>query len=432
MKCFLRVVIVTCIAAFSVTAKELTLEAHKRTYDLQSERIDSECTQGLASLLDAYGKAIDGVINMAQQRGELDILLAAKDEKTRFDKQRSVPRESTSHLPAAVQRFRNTYHEACAKLQDTRARKTGDLLKKYISALDVVVRESTRSGKLDDALAAREEKRKVEFILADLEAGMKPPTPSPAPPKPPVRKPPMTSSAGRETTIDLGGGVKLAMVWIPPGSFRMGSPDNEAGRNDDEGPVHSVTISKGFWMGKYEVTQAQWNRVMDKNPSRFQGANNPTEKTSWHDCREFIEKLNNKVSGSGFRLPTEAEWEYACRAGTATRYYAGNSENDLATVGWYSKNSGKSSQAVGQKKPNAWGLYDMHGNVCEICSDLYSRYSPKTVTDPMVRAAKGDLVLRGGSWRFNASDCRSAYRRRCGRSYRNNYLGLRLVRTDGK
>lgn len=180
----------------------------------------------------------------------------------------------------------------------------------------------------------------------------------------PSRPPEVTVTTGKQEpgdvqTVDLGGGVTLELVWIPPGTFMMGSPSSEAERDDDE-TQHQVTLTQGFWMGKYEVTQEQWERVMGNNPSNFKGdARLPVEQVSWEDCQEFIDRLNSRVSGGGFRLPTEAQWEYACRAGSKTAYYFGGSESGLADYACYTTNSGSKTHSVGQKRPNGWGLLDM-------------------------------------------------------------------------
>jgi formylglycine-generating enzyme required for sulfatase activity len=221
--------------------------------------------------------------------------------------------------------------------------------------------------------------------------------------------------------VDLGGGVKMDLVWVPAGTFWMGS--NLFG-DDDEKPAHSVRISQGFWMGRTEVMQRQWERIMGNNPSYFKGffkGSHPVESVSWNDCQEFIRKLNRQVSGGGFRLPTEAEWEYACQAGT-TGDYAG----DLDAMGWYSSNSRKKTHPVGRKQPNAWWLYDMHGNVWEWCDDAKRSYTSTSQTDP--RGSFGSSrVLRGGSWNYESGYCRSTYRTDCDPTYAGSHIGFRVV-----
>ncbi len=197
----------------------------------------------------------------------------------------------------------------------------------------------------------------------------------------------------KNLTVDLGGGVTMQLALIRPGSFTMG---DKSGRK--------VTITKPFYMGKYEVTQEQWERVMGSNPSNFKGAKNPVEQVSWDDCQNFITKLKEKVPGNQFSLPTEAQWEYACRAGTATD--PGNWDE----VAWYSNNSGSKTHPAGEKKPNAWGLYDMHGNVWEWCQDWYGDYSTNAETDPVGPSSGSYRVVRGGSWFNFATYCRSACR----------------------
>ncbi|MBR6020824.1 MAG: formylglycine-generating enzyme family protein [Kiritimatiellae bacterium] len=204
--------------------------------------------------------------------------------------------------------------------------------------------------------------------------------------------------AGETKTITLPGGVKMEMAWCPAGTFMMGSRNGDS----DEQPVHEVTLTTGFWMAKTEVTQAQWKSVMGKNPSAHEGDNLPVECVSWADCQEFCEK-------TGLSLPTEAEWEYACRAGT-TGDYGGTGR--LEDMGWYDDNSGGNTHPVGQKRANAWGLHDMHGNVWEWCADWYGDYPSGAVTDPTGAGSGGDQVLRGGCSGDNASYCRSAFRRR--------------------
>ena len=246
--------------------------------------------------------------------------------------------------------------------------------------------------------------------------------------------------AGDELTVDLGGGVKMEMVWIPAGSFMMGSPSNEASRDSDE-TQHRVTLNRGYWMGKYEVTQEQWAHVMGSNPSSFKGAHNPVEEVSWDDCQAFIKKVNGLTSGA-IRLPTEAEWEYACRAGTSTAYSFGNGADDLYRYGNYCERSctmdfswkdkdhvdGHDRTApVGSFRSNAWGLQDMHGNVWEWCQDWHGDYSAGSVTDPAGPSSGSSRVLRGGSWDDEAGRCRSADRVRSDPSNRRYIIGVRVV-----
>ena len=207
-------------------------------------------------------------------------------------------------------------------------------------------------------------------------------------------------------TLDLGNGVTMKLVLIPAGKFIMGSPDSEHGHQPDEGPQHVVVISKPFYMGVTEVTQAQYEAVMGtnpKNPYAFKGPANPVDSASWNEAVEFCRKLSEKT-GKTVRLPTEAEWEYACRAGTKTRFSFGDSEGALGDYAWYMGNSGNKTQPVGRKKPNPWGLYDMHGNVMEWCADMYGNYSSEASTDPQAPGSGGRRVFRGGSWRNGVTD----------------------------
>jgi formylglycine-generating enzyme required for sulfatase activity len=223
-------------------------------------------------------------------------------------------------------------------------------------------------------------------------------------------------STREEVSIDIGNGLALILVLIPAGKFIMGSPEQEDGRFSFEGPQHEVTISKSFYMGKYEVTQAQYEIVMGKNPSEFSGDENlPVENVSWHEAMEFCRKLS-LMTGRTVRLPTEAEWEYACRAGTTTRFYTGNSDSTLLDASWYNDNSEGKTHFVGRKTPNRFGLYDMHGNVEEWCLDWswiheWVKYPKGAVTDPQgLPSGSGCRVLRGGSYLSPSWACRSASR----------------------
>ena len=199
----------------------------------------------------------------------------------------------------------------------------------------------------------------------------------------------------------------------------------------DEGGSHEVTLSRPFYMGVTEVTNGQWQRVMGSVPSKWKDADRPVETVSWEEavafCRKLSELPEERKAGRVYRLPTEAEWEYACRAGTDTKYSFGDAEGQLDAYGWYDKNSGGKTHPVGQKQPNAWGLHDMHGNVWEWCSDWYGEYPRGGVTDPQGWSGGSNRVNRGGSWNNTARNCRSANRNRNNPSNRNNNLGFRLA-----
>jgi formylglycine-generating enzyme required for sulfatase activity len=219
--------------------------------------------------------------------------------------------------------------------------------------------------------------------------------------------------------------VEYAFHWCPVGSFMMGSPQGETGRQDNE-TLHRVTLSKGFWMLETPVTQMMWVSVMGTEPSRFKGdlLKLPVEQVSWNDCQEYIKKLNDlKVAPAGFKfaLPTEAQWEYACRADTTTAYHFGDTlTKEQANFG------GNKTTEVGKYPANAWGLKDMHGNVWEWCADWYDNYPSGTVTDPTGASQGSYRVSRGGSWDFDAEDCRSAFRYLSVPSYRYFSIGIRL------
>ena len=264
-----------------------------------------------------------------------------------------------------------------------------------------------------------------------------------------------SKSSSQILTETLPGNIKLEMVKIPAGSFTMGSDEY-----DDEKPKHQVKLQE-FYLGKYPVTQEQYESVMGNNPSNFQdNPKNPVEQVSWDDAKEFCQKLN-QFTGKKYRLPTEAEWEYACRAGTQTRYYFGDDQSLLKEYAWYGDNSGNSfldtikiwdadpnwenyykklmdnnckTHPVGEKKLNNWGLYDMSGNVWEWCEDpWHDSYAnkPKNIkNNGNTIWSSSDIsfrVLRGGSWNNNSRNCRSANRNRNNADVRNNNIGFRLA-----
>jgi len=219
--------------------------------------------------------------------------------------------------------------------------------------------------------------------------------------------------------------VKFPMVLIPAGKFKMGSPESEKDRYKEE-TQHEVTLTKPYYMGKYEVTQEQWESVMGKNPSDTKGAKLPVTDVSWEECQEFIKKLNAKTDG-GYRLPTESEWEYACRAGTTTAYSFGDKITPKDAN--YDDSKTRKPVAVGSYKPNAFGLYDMHGNVLEWCEDWHGDFPAGAVIDPKGPATGKYRVLRGGSFNFIESIARSSARFSLTPSNRYIHYGFRLART---
>ena len=230
-------------------------------------------------------------------------------------------------------------------------------------------------------------------------------------------------------------GMKL--VLIPKGTFMMGSPESEEGHEEDE-VRHEVTISQDYYLGVYEVTQAQYEKVMGGNPSYYQGAKVdnqnaelPVDSVSWDEAVEFCKKLSElpeeKKAGRVYRLPTEAEWEYACRATSETVYSFDDERGLLPEYGWFDRNGSDRTHTVGLLEPNRWGLYDMHGNVWEWCSDWYGEYPAGAVIDPSGPKESGGRVNRGGSWNNTAESCRSANRFRDGPSDRYRLLGFRVA-----
>ena len=220
-------------------------------------------------------------------------------------------------------------------------------------------------------------------------------------------------------------GIKYNMVWVDGGTFRMGAT-SEQGSDADSGdkPVHSVTLS-GYYIGKTEVTQALWQAVMGSNPSDLKGDDLPVECVSWDDCQEFIRKLHS-LTGENFRLPTEAEWEFACRGGNNSRGYKYSGSNYIDDVAWYWDNSGDKTHPVATKLPNELGIYDMTGNVLEWCADWYGDYSSGAQTNPKGPYDGSDRVIRGGSKGSGARCCRSSSRCHFSSGVRSCSLGLRL------
>ncbi|MFH1137957.1 MAG: SUMF1/EgtB/PvdO family nonheme iron enzyme, partial [Pseudomonadota bacterium] len=235
-----------------------------------------------------------------------------------------------------------------------------------------------------------------------------------------------SSPTGKGFTNSIG----QKFVLIPAGTFTMGSPESESFRRDNE-RQHRVTISQAFYMQTTEVTQGQWRSVLGNNPAAFSscGDDCPVESVSWEDAQAFIRSLNAKEGVGKYRLPTEAEWEYAARAGAGSAYCCGDSESNLGDFAWYNYNSGGETHPVGRKPPNAWGLYDVHGNVWEWCEDRYGDYASGDVVNPRGSSSLSFRVGRGGGWSSSPRLCRAALRNRGAPEFRNGDLGFRLAIT---
>ena len=230
-----------------------------------------------------------------------------------------------------------------------------------------------------------------------------------------------------QKTVTLPGSVEMTYSFIPPGTFLMGSNDKLA--FNDEKPVHRVTLTKGFFLGIHPVTQAQWKAIIGTTPSHLPGDNRPVEQVSWDDCQEFCRQLTAHLEGWGTcRLPSEAEWEFACRAGTTTNYYTGDGVSALKKAGWYQDNSAIHTHPVGELAANAWGLQDMHGNVWEWCQDRYGAYEGSDQIDPQGQESANFRALRGGAGWFSAPAACCAASPNWSRSgYRDVNLSFRCV-----
>jgi formylglycine-generating enzyme required for sulfatase activity len=249
----------------------------------------------------------------------------------------------------------------------------------------------------------------------------------------------LSSPASGQQLKEFTNSIGMKLVLIPAGTFSMGSPVGEDPSRSDDELTHEVTISEPFYLGVVEVTQGQYEKVMGRTPSFFSkqelrtsdSSMYPVERVSWKDavsfCEKLSEKLDEKAAGRLYRLPTEAEWEYACRAGSNSAFCFGSSPDSLGSYAWFEKNSGSKTHPGGEKKANAWGLYDMHGNVWEWCQDWWGDFPARSVTDPRGPDSGVQRVLRGGGWDDDAGGCRSAYRNRNFPSNRYFSIGFRIA-----
>ena len=267
----------------------------------------------------------------------------------------------------------------------------------------------------------------IQITLTKEATAIQSPVAQPTGAPQPVVQAPIANSDN--ITIPVKDGISIDMVRVEAGTFTMGATREMKNPNDDEKPTHRVTLTNDYYIGKYEVTQALWKAVMGNNPSKFKGDNLPVDSVSWDDCQVFLSKLN-RITGKLFRLPTEAEWEYAARGGNKSRGYRYSGSNNLLDVAWYDDNSGDKTHGVGTRQANELGIYDMSGNVWEWCQDGYGAYNSSSQVNPTGANSGSVRVYRGGSWFNLARHCRSSNRNYFSPDFRGSDFGLRLVLSE--
>jgi len=392
-----------------------------------------EATRPLSELRDKYIEELEIRRKEAQAEGDLEGVLAASLVIKAQQMGVSFSPTSKDKKTEAIQK---KYQKAHSDRDSQVAAQHIQINRKYIEELDTLVKSLTIDGSFEAAMQVRDIKK--EFIeeykssRSEGESSINKNTINRSELQP--KKP------GEERDFDIKDGVTLRMCWIPAGEFMMGSPKGDFGRKEDE-IQQRVRITSGFWIGKYEVTQDQWRGVMGSNPSQYRGGDLPAVNISWNDiCGDggFLEKLEIS-SGVRFHLPTEAQWEYAARAGAKKSLCDNNNIlsidghcANLNQLGWYNLNSQGRPQTVGQKKANKWGLHDIHGNVWEWCHDWYGPFPSKLgrlLVNPLGPDTGERRTYRGGSWLNAAQYCRIAYRGNIGGSpsTRVSDIGFRLV-----
>ena len=386
------------------------LETLKKEYALRVKTADGQHLAAAAELDKKYIAKLEQAQQTAQQAGKLDEALALDEEKKAVSSGSGVPGEDDDKTPDMLRKMHAIYRAEIAKLEVVRARNHQPLRDAYASDLDALVARLTKDGKLKESMTVR--KCREDLPAVSAVSAVVPPN----------------SSAGQMMSVKFPKEVVMKFCYCPAGSFTMGSPPDEQGRGMRENQVQ-VKLSKGFWMAQTECTQAQWVAVMGDNPSGFIGDNLPVEKVSWNDVRKFITKLNDaKTLPAGWNaaLPSEAQWEYACRAGTKTAFSFGDTlDAKQANIG----NALGKTGAVASYPANAWGLYDMHGNVWEWCVDWHDRYPSGARTDPIGPDNGSHRVNRGGAWDDGSTTCRSDMRDRGAPDARHSSMGFRLVLT---
>ena len=391
----------------------------------------------LETIHDQYTLALKGCKTTAQSEGDLDAILAANTALEAQDRSRTIGVSSDNPKVSAIQQTYKDAHVNMLKQIDARM---VSINRDYHNQLEKLVKKLTQAGMINDALEVRKIKDEiVEQIKAQKAANVQNQEAwgniSTAGSK--------ETRASTERDFEIAKDVKIRMCWIPPGEFMMGAPLSEVGRKDSE-TQHSVKLTKGFWMAKTELTQAQWEKVTGSNPSYFKGNNLPVEQISWNDvCGNstrtggFLAMINTRApNGWRFDIPTEAEWEYASRAGSKEALYSGyeitapiGKCRRLDDIVWYKDNSHQKTHPVGKKKANAWGLHDTLGNLWEWCADGYCNYTSASATDPItpVNGEDGYVICRGACFGSEPEECRSAKRGWLRRYEKFAYYGVRLV-----
>jgi len=425
----------TLAATCSVlSAADKTLTDYRSIFEGENEKIEAAHEACLEQLLDRYGKQLDVARQKAKQDGDLVGVLALNKERERFAANRSMPFEPQPDSHGVVGSLRENCRGDIRLADIEKAKRTLDLCGKYVKRLTVVRQQLVKEDKLEEAVAFDAEIKRLNFIVAELQLKVREMTPQPEPESKPV-------TADAETTrVPVGlkelklKTLRIELVPIGADVFTMGSDEGRG----DERPPHEVTISRPYWIGKYELTQSQYRRVMDRDAttsSSWSHRDKPAP-VSWDAAVEFCTKLTadetkrrSLPEGYVVRLPTEAEWEYAAKAGTEGRYFFGDTLGELGEYAWFDANSGREFHVVGEKKPNPWGLYDIYGNVSEWCVDFRASYPGEAQTDPIGVTPMGRPVrtYRGGGYEKAGEHCGSTIRHFSTASTRHNSLGMRVV-----
>jgi formylglycine-generating enzyme required for sulfatase activity len=401
---FIAIASLTLIAGADKPRSATAVKA-QRTYEDSVRAADKEHQQSLKSARDEYLKQLKEASDAALEANDLNAaneIEAARKAMAR--KKPFVP--PTFQLAIDAQRTHEDSVQAANEQQLVALKRAEEVYLKDMQAA------------LDLSIATKDltEANRIDTVMKEMQQG--------------IDARDAASSPALSSTINS---IGMAFVTIPAGEFTMGSPLSEPGRRADE-ILHRVRLTQSFEIGIHEVTQAHYEHVVGRNPSRFKGLENPVEKVSWADAVEFCRLLSalpaEEAAGRNYRLPTEAEWEYACRAGSTTTYSFGNDVSQLDKYAWFDKNSNNTSHPVGLKKPNAWGLYDMHGNVFETCSDFYGSYnlgdSPNV--DPQGPSSGSSVDSRGGCWSRDGFESRSAVRGyTVPTDNRHDIIGFRVV-----